>query len=125
MLGNKFKEVIKNLESHIKDKKDLEYAKKQVTELTMEYLEELGKLEENYDLKFNQCSQRIDEIEQTIEKMDEENIISEEDVDMEPITCPYCNIKFLIEYDSRQKEVKCPDCKNIIELDWESYDDDM
>lgn len=125
MLGNKFKEVIKNLESHIKDKKDLEYAKKQVTELTMVYLEELGKLEENYDLKFNQCSQRIDEIEQTIEKMDEENTIVEEDVDMEPITCPYCNIKFLIEYDSRQKEVKCPDCKNIIELDWESYDDDM
>ena len=83
MLGNKFKEVIKNLESHIKDKKDLEYAKKQVTELTMEYLEELGKLEENYDLKFNQCSQRIDEIEQTIEKMDEENTIVEEDVDWE------------------------------------------
>ena len=123
MLSSKFKEVMKNLESHIKDKKDLEYAKRQVTELTMEYLKELGKEEDNYDTKFNQCSQRIDELEKKIEKIDEDNILAEEDVDMEPITCPYCNIKFLIEYDITQKEIKCPDCKNIIELDWENYDD--
>ena len=123
MLSSKFKEVMKNLESHIKDKKDLEYAKRQVTELTMEYLKELGKVEDNYDTKFNQCSQRIDELEKKIEKIDEDNILAEEDVDMEPITCPYCNIKFLIEYDITQKEIKCPDCKNIIELDWENYDD--
>lgn len=125
MLSSKFKEVIKNLENHIKDKKDLDFAKMQVTELTMEYLKELGKVEDNYDSKFNRCLQRIDELEKKIEEIDEENILLENDIEMEPITCPYCNIKFLIEYDNTQKEVKCPDCKNIIELDWENNDDDM
>ena len=47
------------------------------------------------------------------------------EIDVEPINCPYCNSRFLIEYDNTQKEIKCPDCKNIIELDWDEFDDDM
>lgn len=123
MLGNKFKEVIANLEKHLKNKDDLDYAKKQITELTMSYLNELEKIEQNYDFKISRCTERIDELENAVEKINEEN--SYEEIDVEPITCPYCNSKFLIEYDNKQKEIKCPDCKNIIVLDWENFEDDM
>lgn len=121
MLGGKFKEVIANLEKHIKNKEDLDYAKKQITELTMSYLNELEKIEQNYDYKISCCSERIDDLEKAIEKVETE----QEEIDVEPITCPYCNSKFLIEFDKKQKEIKCPDCRNIIELDWEPYEDDM
>ena len=123
MLGKKFKEVIANLEKQIQNKEDLEFAKKQVTDLTMSYLNELERLERTYDLKVSQCSEKIDDIEKDLDEI-KEKIISEE-IDVEPITCPYCNSKFLIEFNKKQKEIKCPDCKNIIELDWEEFEDDM
>lgn len=123
MLGNKFKEVIASLEKNLKNKEDLDFVKRQITELTMSYLNELEKIEQNYDFKISRCAERIDDLENAVEKIKEEN--SNEEIDVEPITCPYCNSKFLIEYDNSQKEIKCPDCKNIIELDWENFDDDM
>lgn len=123
MLGKKFKETILNLEKRIKDKEELEFVKKQITELTMSYLNELEKLEQNYDLKVSHCTERIDDLEKSLSELKEG--LTSEDIDVEPITCPYCNSKFLIEFDNKQKEIKCPDCKNIIELDWEDYEDDM
>ncbi len=123
MLGNKFKEVIANLEKQIQNKEDLEFVKKQVTELTMSYLHELEKIEQNYDFKVTRCTERIEDLEKSLEDVKEQ--ICHEEIDVEPITCPYCNSKFLIEFDNKQKEIKCPDCKNIIELDWDEYEDDM
>lgn len=122
MLGNKFKEVIANLEKNIQNKQDLEYVKKQVTELTMSYLDELEKIEQNYDFKVSRCSERIEDLEKAVNDV-RNKVNHEEEIDVEPITCPYCNSRFLIEFDNKQKEIKCPDCKNIIELDWENYDD--
>ena len=124
MLGKKFKEVIANLEHQIKNKDDLDYAKKQVTELTMSYLNELERLEQHYDFKVSRCAERIDDLEKSIDDV-KDKLIQEDEIDVEPINCPYCNSRFLIEFDSSQKEIKCPDCKNIIELDWDDFDDDM
>lgn len=123
MFNNKFKEVIENLEKNIKNKKDLEYVKTLVTDLALTYLEELGKLEEVYDKKVTICEERLEDLEQTMEKIDNE-IYEDEDSDLEPINCPYCNTKFLIEFDNTNTEVRCPDCRNIIELDWENFEDD-
>ena len=124
MLGKKFKEVIANLEHQIKNKDDLDYAKKQVTELTMSYLNELERLEQHYDFKVSRCAERIDDLEKSIDDV-KDKLIQEDEIDVEPINCPYCNSRFLIEFDSSQKEIKCPDCKNIIELDWDDFEDDM
>lgn len=122
MLNNKFNEVMKNLEKNIDSEKDLRYAKEQITELTMTYLAELGNLENIYNKNIKTICKRISDLEEKIEKMDEE--IEDDEIDVEPITCPYCNMNFLIEYDSNNTEVKCPECKNIIELDWENNSDD-
>lgn len=127
MLNNKFKEVIKNLEDNIVDKKDLSYAKLQVTELTMVYLDELEKIESLYKQKVAMCEHRIDGLEIAIQRLDNEIFQEDgdEDADLEPIKCPYCNTNFFIEFDNSKKEIKCPDCKNMIELDWGNFEDDM
>lgn len=126
MLNNKFKEVIKNLEGNIENKKDLIFAKTQITELTMEYLDELEKMESKYKQKIAIFENRLEGLEVAMQRLDNEIFQEdEEDTDLEPIKCPYCNTNFFIEFDNTKKEIKCPDCKNIIELDWGNFEDDM
>jgi len=126
MLNNKFKEVIKNLDKNIKSKEDLTFAKAQVTELTMAYIDDLEKLESVYKEKVEICEQRIESLETDIHRIEDEVFQDEyEDMDLEPIKCPYCSTNFFIEFDSTKKEIRCPDCKNMIELDWGNFEDDM
>ena len=126
MLNNKFKEVIKNLEENITNKKDLAYAEAQITELTMVYLDELDKLQAIYESKMKKCDERLNDLEIAIQRLDNEIFQDEfDDSDLEPIKCPYCNSSFFIEFDNTKKEIKCPDCNNIIELDWGNFEDDM
>ncbi len=128
MLNKKFNEVIKNLEGNIENKRDLIYAKAQVTDLTMEYINELEKLESVYKEKVSMFENRLEGLEVAMQKLDNEIFQDgdiEEDTDLEPIKCPYCNTHFFIEFDNTKKEIKCPDCKNIIELDWGNFEDDM
>lgn len=126
MLNKKFKEVMKNLEKNITNKTDLEFMKAQVTELTMSYLDELEKTESIYKEKLAICEYRIESLEKNFQRLENE-IFQDEDIetDLEPIKCPYCSTNFFIEFDNTKKEIKCPDCKNIIELDWGNFEDDM
>lgn len=128
MLNKKFKEVIKNLEKNISNQKELAYVKTQVTELTMEYLNEVEKLETVYGQKVALFESRLQGLEASMQRLDNEifqESEEEEETDLEPIKCPYCNTNFFIEFDNTKKEIKCPDCKNIIELDWGNFEDDM
>lgn len=128
MLNNTYKEIIQNLEKNIGNEKDLIYAKAQVTELAMGYLEELEKIESLYKEKVALCEQRLDGLETKMHQIDAELLQEEaleEEADLEPIKCPYCNANFFIEFDNSKTEMRCPDCKNIIELDWGNFEDDM
>lgn len=128
MLNKKFKEVIKNLEQNLTNKDDLTYSKSQITELTMVFLDELDRIEASYQRKIYQCESRMDNLENAINRIENDfDSIDEvyEDTDLEHINCPYCNTNFFIEFDDTKKEIKCPDCKNIIELDWGNFEDDM
>ena len=112
----------------MQNKRDLLYAKSQLTELTMEYINELEKLESVYKEKISLFENRLDELEVSMQKLDAgmfQDGENDEDTDLEPIKCPYCNTNFFIEFDNTKKEIKCPDCKNIIELDWGNFEDDM
>lgn len=127
MLKDKFKEVIKSLEGNLENKKDLMYVKNLIADLTMEYLEDIENLQSLYKQKIAVFENRLTGLENEMQRLDNE--IFQEDVDddtdLEPIQCPYCNTNFFIEFDNTKKEIKCPDCKNIIELDWGNFEDDM
>ena len=126
MLNKKFKEVIKNLEENLTNKDDLTYSKSQITELAMAFLDELDKMESSFQKKIEKCEERIELMERNIDQIENDFLEEDfEDNDLEHIQCPYCNANFFIEFDETKKEIKCPDCKNIIELDWGNFEDDM
>lgn len=124
MFNKKFDDAIKNLEENISNKADLEFAKKQVTELAISYLDNLSAIEKKCDTKIRNCEKRVDSLEQHIQKLEKE-LFEEDDIEFEPITCPYCNAHFMIECDKELTEIDCPDCNNTIELDWGEFEDDM
>ena len=130
MISKKYKEVIKNLEENIDSKRDLEYAKKQIADLTVLYIDELTKVIEKFEKKIQGFDNRVSNVEKDVRNIEDElynEQIEEEDsmLDLEPIKCPYCDFKFLIEYNTSRSEIKCPECDNLIELDWEELEEDM
>ena len=59
MISKKYKEVIKNLEANIDSKRDLDYAKKQVSDLTVLYIDELTKVVKNLETKIEKFENKI------------------------------------------------------------------
>ena len=128
MISKKYKEVIKNLEENIDSKRDLEYAKKQISDLTILYIDELTKVINNFENRVEKFENKVKNIENDVKRLEEEvynELEDDEMLDLEPITCPYCEFKFMIEYNLDKTEIKCPECDNLIELDWEEYEEDM
>ena len=69
-----------------------------------------------------ELGKKISKLEKNINKI-ESDIYFEDNFDME-IACPYCNYEFVVDMDEDRKEVTCPECENIIELDWTGDLDD-
>ncbi len=122
-LKNEYKSFLDDIEKNIKDKDDLEYIKKRFTSFVdvvldqMDYImdykeEEMAKLEETQ----NELNNKMEQMQQVINNI-EKDIYSEDGFDFE-IVCPYCNYEFIIDVDENKTEIECPECQNIIELDW-------
>ncbi len=124
MFNKKFNDAIKNLEANISNKKDLEFAKNQVTDLAMAYLEDISSIDKKYQIRIQKCEDKINELEINMQRLEKE-LFEDDEVEFEPITCPYCNAHFMVECDKELTELDCPDCNNTIELDWGEFEDDM
>ena len=118
------------MEENIKNKEDLEYIKKRFEQLynqiessssNNKIAEMENKLKE-LENKQNEIDEKFERIEEVVSNI-EKDIYSEEGFDFE-IVCPYCNYEFVIDVDEEKTEVECPECKNIIELDWSGDLDD-
>ena len=75
-------------------------------------LGEVKELKENQLLMTN----KIENMQKVIDHI-ESDIYSDEGFDFE-IVCPYCEHEFVIDANEDKNEVECPECKNVIELDW-------
>jgi hypothetical protein len=122
-LKNEYKSFLEDIEKNIKNKEDIEYVKGRFAYFLdividqMDYImdykeEEMKKLEETQ----KDLSSRIEQMQQVIDNI-EKDIYTEEGFDFE-IVCPYCNYEFIIDVDENKTEIQCPECQNIIELDW-------
>lgn len=122
-LKNEYKSFLDDIEKNIKNKEDLEYIKVRFASFLdvvldeMDYIlefkqEEMNKLEDTQ----NQLSAKIGQMEQVIDNI-EKDIYAEDGFDFE-IVCPYCNYEFIIDVDENKTEIECPECQNVIELDW-------
>lgn len=126
MIQNIKKEIdqfFTNIEEKVKNQEELEYVKEKANKLISVFLDEMDKIIENEEIKIEKIEKKQKEMEKQIEKMQkiieniEKDIYMEDEFDFD-ITCPYCDYEFAIEYDEEEKETECPQCHNIIELDW-------
>ena len=126
-LTSKYKKILKDLEKHIKNEQHLEYIKAQMSNLFMIFFHEIDTLKENYEEKVQSIlatqkgfEEKISKIETTLANISKE-IYIDDDTDFE-IECPYCNYNFILETSELKPEIQCPNCKNVIELDWDNED---
>ncbi len=122
-LKNEYKSFLDDIEKNIKDSEDLEYIKQRFASFLdvvideMDYIlefkqEEMQKIEETQ----NKLDERINQMQQVVDNI-EKDIYAEDGFDFE-IVCPYCNYEFIIDVDENKTEIECPECQNVIELDW-------
>lgn len=123
-LQEDFNAIIAKIEERITDQEELNFIKQQIADIAMLYMNELDKVMDISERRVNQVveNQRILEkkqleLETALNNMEKELFVGEEDYDFE-IVCPYCNHEFVSDIGSEVKEVECPECHNIIELDW-------
>ena len=72
MFNKKFNDTIKNLEENLCNKKELEFVKKQVTNLAMAYIDDLSNIERRYETRIKYCENRVDELEEHMQKLEKE-----------------------------------------------------
>lgn len=123
-LKKKFNEIIADLEKNIKSKEDLDYIKSQVYGISLLFLDEVDKLTELSLDRLNvmidrekELSRKINRMESIINQLEKEVLVPQE-CDFE-IVCPYCNTEFVEDLSrGMENEVRCPECGNMIEIDW-------
>ena len=124
MFNKKFEETMSEITNSGYDEKTTIFLKSALVDLAMEHVQDMKSLENKYKNRIEGCENRLDQIEEQFQKLEKELFEDEEDVDFEPITCPYCNANFMVQRDHSILELECPECKNTIELDWGAFDDD-
>ena len=135
-----FAKILSELESEIKDPRDLEIAKSKLFEVGMLFMDVATRALESCT-QYEMLSKRIDKMQKSLKKIEQDiyiddeedndigdqmhdnDINTEEDFEFE-IKCPYCNYEFIIGNDEDLKdEIECPKCHKEIELDWDDYCD--
>ena len=132
-LKKRFNNILQDIEKNVTNKEDLDYIKTQVYNISLLFLDELDKLAEINLNRLNtmvdrekELEAKIESMEKIIDKLEKEVYSSDDDSDFE-IVCPYCNSEFIEDFSNGIKyEVRCPECDNVIELDWneEELEDD-
>lgn len=127
-LSDKLKALMTEMDERIPEKNDREYLKSKTTELFMLFTDKLENVLNYTDKKVSELEEKHKKIEDKMKQVEsvvqdiEKDIYLDENSDFE-IVCPYCNHDFVIELDTLKEEVECPECHNLIELDWENEED--
>ncbi len=129
-IKGKYKKIIEDLESNIKDPQELEYVKEKFSEFSMLFIDMIDRITKLTDNRINQIEERqqdiinrMNSVQDMVEEI-EDDIYGEDRCYEFEIVCPYCNYEFTADIEDESKEeVECPECHNTIELDWNDEDD--
>lgn len=128
-LESQYKKFMKELEENIENKEDYNHVKSEISKLFMIFLNEMDEMKELYEDKINTILERQIEMSEKVNKLEGsvngilKDIYMDESADFE-ILCPYCEKEFVVQLDELKDEVECPECKNLIELDWNECGDE-
>lgn len=130
-LNKKYQTILNELAQKIQNPSEVEFVKEKMNELIIEYISSIDRI---LEIEKNQAK-----LENKVQKMERELSMIEEDIyvndDIEDndflsdqmhdndcefeITCPYCGFEFLTDESYKSEtEIKCPQCHEMIELDW-------
>ena len=128
-LSKKCEDIIKSIEGKISNKSEREFVLEKVKELSYIYMDLIDRITMMDMQRIDELEKRQDNIISTVTNLKEtvdlikNDIYEEEGYDFE-IVCPYCNHEFVADIESElREEVECPECHNIIELDWDDDDE--
>ena len=123
-LQNQFKKILADLEKRLRNKEDYEYVKEQFFKAYTMFLDEFDALQQSMTERIDTVTAKYSILEEKIAKVDEaldriqKDIYVGEEYEAE-IVCPYCDAEFTIDgADGEQDSVVCPECNNMIDLDW-------
>lgn len=119
--SKRFNEIIKDIESNIKDEKEREYINKKIAEISLLNMEIVEEMINTFKSKIESIEKTQKSIESKVDRIGAsvtgiESDIYDDGFEFE-IICPYCNTEFIADVESKS-EIKCPECNNTIELDW-------
>jgi len=131
-LNSEYQKIISDIEKNITDPKDLSYIKEKISELATLFMNTVDRVIEYSKENLNNVSNKQEDLEERVESIQksldnlEKEMYSEEEEDFEvEVICPYCNHQFSSNIDLEDTtEIQCPECKNMIELDWNDEDDE-
>lgn len=131
-LNSEYQKIISDIEKKITDPKELSYIKEKISELTILFMTTVDKAIEYSKDSLNNVSNKQEELEERVKQIQkslynlEKDMYTDDEEDYEfEVICPYCNHQFLSNIDLEDTtEIQCPECKNMIELDWNDDEED-
>ena len=129
-LSEEYLKIIKDIEEHISDKEERKYVIKKMSELSSLYIDIIDRVTdvnskrmENLEKHQEEIDSKLSKVKNTVDLI-KKDIYEDDDYDFE-IVCPYCNHEFVADIeDELKEEIRCPECHNIIELDWDEDDEE-
>ena len=129
-ISDKYADIFEDIIDHISKEEEKDYATHKLNELTSLFLDMIEKAtklngERIDDLEESQkkLKKKFDKMYETLQLIKKE-IYEDEDYDFE-IVCPYCSHEFVASLeDELKEEIECPECHNIIELDWDGEEEE-
>lgn len=127
-IGIEYKRIMEEIEKTISNEEERKFVKSKLAELSISFIDIIDRITKATDMKIKEMERNQDNIEKKMSSIEAivdniENDIyedgdSDEDYEFE-VVCPYCNYEFSVDMDNIEKdEVECPECHNVIELDW-------
>lgn len=124
-LSDKYTKILDDIRTSISNIDERKYVEKKLLELSSVYLGLLDRLTRTNTAKISKIEEnqekivkKVTEIQESISNM-KNDIYELDGYDFE-IVCPYCNFEFVTEIEKyHREEIECPNCNNIIELDWD------
>lgn len=130
-LSNRYQQIMMDLQANIKNEEDKKFVMNKFQELSMMFMDVIDRLTYLTDLRIKEVEsqqkaidERMTKIQKAVDGIESDIYEDDEIYDFE-IVCPYCNHEFVTDISSDiNTEVECPECHNIIELDWNGEEDD-
>ena len=127
-LRKKLNEYIEYIDTNIKDEKERDALKQRTADLFLEISDVIQNILDYNEMKLlniTKAQENMDKKMSKVEKMFQniqKDIYGDEEYDFE-VVCPYCNTEFTVESNENNTEIQCPECKNTIELDWNTEEE--